>query len=162
MSKLILFDTHCHLADQDYHQDSLKKIISQARDNQTKFILNVGYDELTNHKLVEQIKDDDYLFGALGIHPNNARELTNESLNWIEQQIKTNPKIVSIGEIGLDYYREYSSREEQFFCFKSQLQLAKKYQLPVLLHLRDSFDDAYNILKELEVNQGILHCFTGD
>ena len=87
-------------------------------------------------------------------------DLNEENLKWIEDQL-ANKKIIAIGEIGLDYYRTFTPQETQKYWFKKQLELAKKYDLPVLLHIREAFTDVYEMVKEAGNNKGILHCFTG-
>jgi TatD DNase family protein len=163
MDNLLIFDTHCHLADKKYSEQNknTKEIIQEAERAGVKYILNVGYDKESNQKVIGQLKEFNNLFGALGLHPNSNEDLKEESLKWIEQQL-TNKKIVAIGEIGLDYYRTFTEIEKQKYWFKQQLELAKKYDLPVLLHIREAFADAYEIVKESGIKRGILHCFTGD
>lgn len=97
----------------------------------------------------------------MGLHPNSDEDLTLENLQWIEKQL-SNKKIIAIGEIGLDYHRDFTLKEKQKIWFKKQLKLAKRYNLPVLLHIREAFDDSYRVLKELGIKKGILHCFTGN
>lgn len=161
MNKPLIFDTHCHLADEEYQSQNIKSIIQTAEQDGVRFILNVGESKKSNQKVIEQLAEFPNLFAALGLHPNSNEDLTEENLNWIENQL-TNKKIIAIGEIGLDYYRTFTSIEKQKIWFKKQLELAKKYDLPVLLHLREAFEDAYKIVKELEINKGVLHCFTGN
>ncbi|RHZ36355.1 TatD family hydrolase [endosymbiont GvMRE of Glomus versiforme] len=172
---VIIFDTHCHLADKEYQNYNVSKIISEAEKAGVKYILNTGQDMLTNKLLLVQLKEFSNLFGALGLHPNSKEDLKEENFQWIEKQL-TNKKIIAIGEIGLDYYRAFTPQETQKYWFKKQLELAKKYNLPVLLHIRgeetkkdeedkdkfiEAFNDAYEIVKEVGIEKGILHCFTG-
>ena len=161
MNKLLIFDTHCHLADESYDNYDINQIIQEAQEKGVKFILNVGESKKTNQKIIRQLENYPNLFAALGLHPNSDEDLEEENLKWIERQLN-NKKIVAIGEIGLDYYRTFTSIEKQKHWFKKQLELAKKYDLPVLLHIREAFEDAYKIVKELEINKGVLHCFTGN
>src|SRR6266480_3836684 len=102
---MFIFDTHCHLADQKYQEQSknTKEIILEAEKAGVKCILNVGQDMPTNQLLLKQLKDFSNLFGALGLHPNSEEDLKEENLKWIEQQL-TNKRIIAIGEIGLDYH----------------------------------------------------------
>ncbi|RHZ36784.1 TatD family hydrolase [endosymbiont GvMRE of Glomus versiforme] len=167
---VIIFDTHCHLADKGYKNHNASKIISEAEKVGVKYILNVGQDMPTNQLLLTQLKEFSNLYGALGLHPNSKEDLKEENFQWIENQL-TNKKIIAIGEIGLDYYRTFTPQETQKYWFKKQLELAKKHNLPVLLHIRGKDDkkefikafwDAYEIVKEVEIKKGILHCFTGD
>jgi TatD DNase family protein len=98
----------------------------------------------------------------LGLHPNSNEDLNEENFQWIETQLLNNKKIIAVGEIGLDYYRTFTEVTRQKYWLKRQLELAKKYNLPVLLHIREAFTDAYEIVKEVGTNKGILHCFTGN
>lgn len=175
MKKLMnyhIFDTHCHLADEKYQKQNknTNKIIQEARKVGVKNILNMGQDNSTNHLLIKQLTEFPDLFGALGLHPNSNKDLTEENLQWIENQL-VNKQIIAIGEIGLDYYREFTPKKTQKYWFEKQLELAKKHNLPVCLHIRgeesetkfiDAFADAYEIVKKVGINKGILHCFTGN
>ena len=172
MNKLTIFDTHCHLADQKFQEQnkSTEEIIQEAEKVGVKYILNTGQDMPTNRLLIKQLNDfPNNLFGALGLHPNSNEDLKEENLKWIEQQL-TNKRIIAIGEIGLDYYRIFTDIETQKYWFTKQLELAKKYDLPVLLHIRgeeaekkfmEAFNDAYQIVEKSGIKKGILHCFTG-
>jgi len=171
MDKITIFDTHCHLADKKYQEQNknTEEIIQEAEKFGVKYILNTGQDMPTNQLLLKQLKDFPNLFGSLGLHPNSEEDLKEENLKWIEQQL-TNQRIIAIGEIGLDYYRTFTEIEKQKYWFKKQLELAKKYNLPVLLHIRgeeneekftEVFNDAYEMSKKVGISKGILHCFTG-
>ncbi|CAG8809944.1 33526_t:CDS:2, partial [Racocetra persica] len=131
MNNLSIFDTHCHLVDKEYYQQNLntKQIIQAAAAAGVKYILNVGYDKESNQKVIEQLKE------------------------FPKKQL-TNQKIIAIGEIGLDYYRTFTDIDKQKYWFKRQLELAKKYDLPVLLHIREAFANAYEIVKESEIKKG--------
>lgn len=172
MNNLPIFDTHCHLADKKYREQSksTKEIIQEAEKFGVKYILNTGQDMLTNRLLLKQLEEFPNLFGALGLHPNSNEDLKEENLKWIEQKLLTNKRIIAIGEIGLDYYRTFTEIEKQKYWFKKQLDLAQKYNLPVLLHIRgkedenkfiEVFNDAYEIVKQTGVKKGVLHCFAG-
>ena len=172
MNKLVIFDTHCHLADEKYLEQSknTEEIIQEAKKVGVKYILNMGQDTHTNHLLIKQLDEFPDLYGALGLHPNSNEDLSKENFQWIEKQL-TNKKIIAIGEIGLDYYRTFTSIDKQKYWFKRQLELAKKYNLPVCLHIRgeeeenkfiNAFADAYEIVKEVGIKKGVLHCFAGN
>ncbi|WNE41363.1 MAG: putative metal-dependent hydrolase YcfH [Mycoplasmataceae bacterium] len=159
---LSFFDTHCHLSSEDYDDFQVNSIIDDAKKNNVKHIINVGYDMFTNNRLILQSKNnEDFLFSAIGIHPNSDDDLNEDNLVWIEDKI-VNEKIFAIGEIGLDYYRNKTPIEKQKFFFEKQLILAKKYNLPVLIHVRDAFEDTYEIIKSVGISKGVIHCFTGD
>ncbi|CAJ0747108.1 20031_t:CDS:2 [Entrophospora sp. SA101] len=132
---------------------NISEIIREAEKAGVKHILNTGQDMPTNRLLLTQLKNFPNLFGALGLHPNKTQ--------------LTNKKIIAIGEIGLDYYRTFTDIAKQKTWFEKQLELAKKYNLPVLLHIRshstfEAFADAYEIVKKAGIKKGVLHCFTGN
>lgn len=158
---MLIFDTHCHLADEKYEKESKEEIIKRAKKKGIKYILNVGEGIKTNEIILKQIKKYDCLFGAFGIHPNNNEDLNENNLRWIEENIK-NDKIIAVGEIGLDYYRKFTDKEKQKIWFEKQLLLAKKFNLPVLLHIRNAFEDSYKIIEKNSIKKGLLHCFTGN
>ncbi|WNE40282.1 MAG: putative metal-dependent hydrolase YjjV [Mycoplasmataceae bacterium] len=169
MNKILIFDTHCHLADEKYNEQKklTKEIIQDAQELGIEHILNMGQDFSTNHLLMKQLDEFPSLYGALGLHPNSNEDLNEENLQWIEKQL-SNKKIIAIGEIGLDYYQTFTEIEKQKYWLKKQLELAKKCDLPVCLHIRsneeknNAFDDVYEILQEMGVKKGVLHCFTGN
>lgn len=169
MSKVFIFDTHCHLADEKYSEQkrTTEEIIQDAQELGIRSILNMGQDSPTNHLLMKQLDEFPSLYGALGLHPNSNEDLNEENLQWIEKQL-SNKKIIAIGEIGLDYYQTFTDFVKQKHWFKKQLELAKKYDLPVCLHVRseegenNAFNDAYEIVKEVGIKKGVLHCFAGN
>ena len=101
-------------------------------------------------------------YTTVGFHPHNAKDFTHEKINLIMEYSK-NKKILAIGECGLDYYREYSTQQEQLFCFEEQLKIAKSTGLPIFLHERKAHDDFVIMLKKyiLEIEKSVIHCFTG-
>lgn len=102
------------------------------------------------------------LWSTLGVHPHNANELTDEILARYKQLVKSESKIVALGEMGLDYFRNFQPKEIQQKAFKAQLILAKELDLAVVVHVRDAWDDALRILAEIGNSKVVLHCFTGD
>lgn len=110
----------------------------------------------------ELTKKYDYIYGALGIHPENANEMNDNVLKEIKSYIKENSKIIAIGEIGLDYYwDENPSKEIQKEVFRKQLNLAKELGLPVVIHDRDAHQDTLEAMKEFPEVTGVVHCFSG-
>ncbi|MCX7795120.1 MAG: TatD family hydrolase [bacterium] len=151
----MFIDTHIHL---DEFKD-LEEVLDRARGVGVDGFICVGYDVQSSkfsYSLSIQYND---IYAILGIHPHSASEVTNEFLNWI-CNVKDNRKILGIGEIGLDYYRNLSPKEIQLEAFEKQLSLAQELKLPVSLHIRDGYKDAFNILKKYKVN-GVFHCYSG-
>lgn len=116
-----------------------------------------GCDDNTNLEVLELVKKYDNVYGTLGYHPEDIEKLTADSLKIIENNL-SNPKIVAIGEIGLDYYWTKENRDKQISIFEYQLKLAQKYNMPVVIHSRDSIQDVYDIVKKYNI-KGVIHCF---
>ena len=148
----MLIDTHCHLSNEDYEN------LNQVINNMDGIMIASGCDNKTNKEVLELIKKYPNVYGTLGIHPSEIDSITNDSLKNIEDNIN-NPKIVAIGEIGLDYYWVKDNKEKQKEIFIKQLELAKKYKKAVVIHTRESIGDAYNILKKYKL-KGTIHCFS--
>lgn len=159
--KYRIFDTHAHYDSEDYDIDR-DEIFKELKENGVIGILNCAssYDSV---KLTDELtKKYDFIYGALGVHPENADELTDERLEVIKEMIKANDKIVVVGEIGLDYYwEENPSREIQKNALRAQMNLAKELKMPVVIHDRDAHKDTLDILKEFPEVNGVVHCFSG-
>lgn len=165
-----IFDTHCHLMTGHYEEQDVTILLNEASvSGGIGTILNVGYDLNSSKKAVIQTYQAanetetiiPKIYAAVGIHPtevNNCDENTIQNLTYL---VKTGC-VIGIGEIGLDYFHNFTTREQQKEWFIKQLKLAKKFDLPVLLHIRDAFEDAYKIVKEQGITKGVLHCFTGN
>ena len=145
----MLIDTHCHL---DEYED-IDNII-----NFDGFMITSGCDRKSNKKVLELVKKYDNIYGTLGIHPECVDDVLDDDFKFIEDNI-ANKKIVGIGEIGLDYHYDDYDKEKQIIVFKKQLDIAAKYNLPVVVHSRDAIADTYNILKEYNI-KGCIHCFS--
>ena len=148
----MLIDTHCHLSYGDY--DNLEEIINEMNG----LMIANGCNDKTNKEVLELVKEHNNVYGALGIHPEELDGITKESFKIIEENI-TNPKIVAIGEIGLDYYWTKETRERQKEIFEYQVKLAHKYNKPIIVHSREAIQDTYDILKKYKV-KGTIHCFS--
>jgi len=149
-------DTHCHVLSMEY--DDILPIINNLKQNNIKRIIVNGYDYKSNLEVLDLIERYENVYGALGVHPNNLFDGIKSSLELIEKNIN-HPKIVAIGEIGLDYHYE-NNRAEQIKNLSEFLNLAKKYHKPVIIHNRDSIADLLSILKKYQL-KGIIHCFSG-
>lgn len=153
----MLTDTHCHLYDVYY--DNIEDIINESiKNNVTRFINN-GCDDETNKEVIKSLELYDLMYGAIGIHPENALKYNDEDLEYIESNLN-NKKIVAIGEIGLDYHYTKDNKKEQIELLRKQLEIAEKHKLPVIVHSREATLDTINILKEYKVT-GVIHSFSG-
>ncbi len=147
----MLIDTHCHLSLDDY--ENIDEIIK----NMDVIMITSGFNDKTNLEVLRLISKYDNVYGTLGIHPENISDITNDSFKIIEDNLY-NPKIVAVGEIGLDYYWVKDNKEEQKLLFKKQLDIATKYNKPIVVHSRDSIQDVYDILSQYKL-KGTIHCF---
>ncbi|APT44595.1 TatD family hydrolase [Bacillus safensis] len=157
----MLFDTHAHLNAEQYNED-LEQVIERAKSERVEKIVVVGFDRPTITRAMELIEEYDFIYAAIGWHPVDAIDMTDEDLAWIKD-LSQHEKVVAIGEMGLDYYWDKSPKDVQKEVFRRQIALAKEVKLPIVIHNRDATEDVVTILKEegaAEVG-GIMHCFTG-
>ncbi len=157
----MLFDTHVHL-NADQFSDDLNEVIDRAKMEGVQYMVVVGFDRPTIIKAMELIEEYDFIYASIGWHPVDAIDMRDEDLDWIEELAK-HPKVVAIGEMGLDYYWDKSPKEVQQEVFRKQIQLAKKLKLPIVIHNREATADIVTILKEENAAEvgGIMHCFSG-
>lgn len=155
-----LFDTHAHLNALQYKED-LEEVIERAKHEHVETIVVVGFDEETITKAIELAETYSFIYAAVGWHPVDAIDFTDEHLQWLEK-LSHHPKVVAIGEMGLDYYWDKSPKEVQKEVFRKQIQLAKKVKLPIIIHNRDATQDVVDILAEEDAKDvgGIMHCFS--
>ena len=114
-------------------------------------------DIMLSTKFVEKYKN---LYACIGYHPEVSNKIVEKDYETLEEMVKNNPKIVAIGEIGLDYYWNKDNKGKQREVFCKQLEIAEKLKLPVVIHSRDSINETYEILKKYKVS-GVIHCFSG-
>ncbi|MFW5713861.1 MAG: TatD family hydrolase [Brevefilum sp.] len=165
-------DTHCHL-DFDRFQKDREQVIKKAKKAGLVWILNPGIDRETNRAAIELTQSyPEFISAAVGFHPNLGKPWTQELLTELRKQAQ-HENVVAIGEIGLDYYRQYTSIPQQQRMFKDQLALAAELSLPVIIHNRDSTQDLMHILSDwhkelrqsghpLAERPGVLHSYSAD
>lgn len=154
-------DTHVHLND-DQFKDDLQEVIDRALAEKVTTMVVVGFDRPTITRAMALAEQYDFIYAVIGWHPVDAIDCTEEDLLWIEE-LAANDKVVGIGETGLDYHWDKSPKDIQQKVFRKQIQLAKKLQLPIIIHNREATGDVVQILKEEEAytTGGIMHCFSG-
>ena len=148
----MLIDTHCHLSYEDY--DNFEEILN----NKDCIMIASGCNDKTNKEVLDLVNKYDNVYGTLGIHPEEVDNVTSDSFKFIEENL-SNPKIVAIGEIGLDYYWVSGNKEKQKELFINQLEIATKYNKPIVVHSREAIQDTYDILKNYNL-KGSIHCFS--
>jgi len=157
----MIIDTHCHLDFPEFDCDR-REVIERAKNFGVNYIINVSSSIDGCFKTLELIDSYRNVFGTLGIHPHYADDIDNKCFDKIKDALSLkNKKIVAIGEIGLDYYKNFSSKEGQKKLFRNFLDMAKEFDLPIMVHSRDAFEDTLNILKEKEIKNAVFHCFSG-
>ncbi len=165
-NKLKIFDTHAHYNDKVYEND-LDEVLNNCFENGVDKIVNVGYDIESSRISIGLAKRYKQVYASIGIHPYDAKQNLEKDIvkidNILSKGIEKN-KIVAIGEIGLDYHYDNIDKTCQKNYFLKQLELAKKYNLPAIIHSRDANQEMYNIIKEEKDMNGklLFHCFDPD
>lgn len=158
----MLFDTHCHLNDKALI-DSVDDVIQDAKNAGVGYFLVPGWDLESSKIAVKLANSYDFIYAAVGLHPENIDGVTDDELDEI-LNLSKNKKVVAIGEIGLDYHWEKDEKihEKQKEFFVKQIQYANEHNLPVIVHNRDAFNDCISILKQHKpLNSGVMHCYSG-
>jgi len=156
----MLVDTHAHLQWASFDKDR-EEVISRAREVRVDCIVNIGFDVVGSRKGVELADKHDGLYATVGIHPHNASQFDQNVLDEL-RKLSEHPKVVAIGEIGLDYYRNLSRRKAQRKAFEAQLSLAEELELPVVIHDREAHKDILEILANFRRGTNcVMHCFSG-
>ena len=159
---MFLTDTHTHLYLEEFNDDR-KEMIERALELDVKAMLLPNIDSSSTDDMMQLCKQfPDNCFPTMGLHPTSVKENYKEELDQVEQWL-VKEKFYAIGETGIDLYWDKTFREEQEVAFSQQIELAKKYQLPIVIHMRDSFDEVYKIVRKYASPElfGVFHCFTG-
>jgi len=156
-------DTHCHLDDERYRGEGPRDlggtlgVLESARQSQVSRFITVGCDAASSQVAIECARAHDDVWASVGLHPHDAVHGVDTIVDLI-----ASPRVVAIGEAGLDYYYEHSHRTDQREAFAAQIQLAHQHDLPLIIHTRDAWDDTFDVLlAEGAPKQTIFHCFTG-
>ena len=157
-----LFDTHAHLDFPEYQAD-FPEVLQRAEASGVAYILNVGTDVISSRKSVRLAREHKSIYASVGIHPSDLGSFTDQELKAL-RMLSAEEKVVALGEMGLDYYRDRFPREKQREAFRKQLVLAGQLGLPVVIHNRDAHEDVLKIIQEEKVREigGIMHCFSGN
>lgn len=156
----MIFDTHAHYDDEAFDEDR-EDLLGSLQSHGIEAVTNVGASIKTSKNTLELTEKYPYVYGAIGVHPNETAELDEDKLNWLKEN-SMRKKIVAIGEIGLDYYWEEPDHDTQKTWFIKQLNLAREVKLPVIIHSRDAAKDTLDIMKAEKAEDigGVIHCFS--
>lgn len=167
--EISLVDSHCHLNMLDWEVNK-NDLLKQAQYQHVKHMLTVNVNPLEMNQLLDIAKDQSSIFCSVGLHPNNTDDYKTslDSGSWLEnlkQRLSNfldSPKVIALGETGLDYYYERSLRQDQMESFQIHLDLSVEKDIPVIIHTRDADDDTIRIVKEFPQSKGVFHCFSGE
>ncbi|MDD5680102.1 MAG: TatD family hydrolase [Candidatus Omnitrophica bacterium] len=159
---MMLIDTHCHLDFKDFDKDR-DDVVKRARAAGVKYIINVGSSIEGSERSLALSKEYDGVFASIGVHPHEAGSVTENTILRMRDMAK-DKKVVAIGEVGLDYYRNNSPQDAQQASFRKFIKLASELHLPLIIHNREASADTIAILKEESGGgvKGVMHCFSGD
>lgn len=157
----MFIDTHVHLNAEQYDED-LQEVIDRALAAKVEKMVVVGFDRKTIEKAMKLADEYEFIYAVIGWHPVDAIDCQDEDLLWIEE-LARHPKVVGIGETGLDYHWDKSPKDIQQELFRKQIHLAQKLKLPIIIHNREATGDIVRILREENAASvgGIMHCFSG-
>ena len=156
----MLFDTHAHLDDRAFDADRAE-LLRRLPEQGISLLMNPGCSLESSRRASELAREYDWIYAAVGSHPDAAQEVDDRVLENYRQLCRENPKIRAIGEIGLDYHYEDVPRQVQQRAFRAQMALARELELPVIIHMRDAHDDGMAIVSEFPELSGVFHCFSG-
>ena len=158
----MLIDSHCHLEMPDFQRD-LEQVLQRAKDAGVGYIFTIGTEEKDWRKAVEIAEAQASVYAILGIHPHNAKEIGDQTYATL-RALCTHRKVKACGEMGLDFFRNFSPRDVQLRRFREQINLAKEMGLPIVVHDREAHRETLEVLKSEDAATcgGIVHCFSGD
>ena len=156
----MLFDTHAHMDDRAFDNDR-EELLRSLPEQGLTLVMNPGCSLGSSRNASKLAQEYDYIYAAVGSHPDAADEVSEEVLDEYRKLCKLNPKIKAIGEIGLDYHYEDIPRDIQLQAFRAQMALAKELHLPAIVHERDAHEDGMAVVREFPEVTGVFHCYSG-
>ncbi len=152
-----IFETHAHLDFSNFNKDR-EDLIRKCFQSGIEYIINIGIDETTSRAGIELAGQYERIYATVGFHPHDADKFEEKLLRSLIME----PKVVGIGEIGLDYYRNYSPPDLQKKVFQHQVEIAVELDYPIVIHDREAHEDCWDILKDYNPHKVVFHCFSGD
>ena len=152
-----IFETHTHLDSQHFDKDR-EQLIKKCFKSGIEYMINISVDEKTCNASIKLAEKYNQIFAAVGFHPHDA---TDFNADFIRKKAQ-HPKVIAIGEIGLDYYRNLSPKNVQKKVFEQQIKIALELDMPIIVHDRDAHEDCYEILAINNAKNVVFHCFSGD
>ena len=156
----MLFDTHAHMDDRRFDEDR-DAVLQGLAERGVALVMNPGCSLESSRNAVALAEKYDFVYAAVGSHPDVADEVNEETLSAYRELCKLNSKVKAIGEIGLDYHYEDIPREIQLKAFRAQMELAREVNLPVIVHERDAHEDGMQVVRDFPDVTGVFHCYSG-
>ena len=156
----MLFDTHAHMDDRAFDEDR-EELLASLPGAGLALVMNPGCSLTSSYNAVKLANAYDYIYAAVGSHPDVADEVNEDVLEQYRTLVRENPKVKAIGEIGLDYHYEDIPREIQLKAFRMQMELARELNLPAIVHEREAHDDGMKVVHEFPEVTGVFHCYSG-
>ncbi len=161
----MIIDTHAHI-DMDAFDDDRSEVIQRAKNTGIDYILNVGCDIESSLRSIELTERYDFIYGTAGIHPHDVKKIDYQTYDQLKELL-AHPKMIALGEIGLDFFKNYSPPDQQKEHLRKQVELSRELQKPIIIHCRDANEDTIAILsdyfpKNPSARSGIFHCFSGN
>ncbi len=154
-----LYDTHAHLDDSMFDKDR-DEVIKKIKESGVGLVNNIAADISSSYAAISLAEKYDFIYATVGVHPSDVLSMTEDDIETL-RKLSKHPKVVAIGEIGLDYHYDDADPDLQKHWFRAQLDLAKELDMPVVIHDRDSKGECLSILKEKKITKGVVHCFSG-
>ena len=157
---MMIFDTHAHYDDEQFDEDR-EELLNSMHTHGVEAVTNIGSSLAASRRTIGLTEQYPLVYGAIGVHPNEVGELEEDGIAWLKEMCAL-PKIVAVGEIGLDYYWDEPGHDIQKKWFERQLELAREVKLPVVIHSRDAAKDTLDMMKALHAEKigGVIHCFS--
>lgn len=153
------FESHAHYDDSRFDKDR-DELLSSFPEFGIDYVVNAGIDLYSSEYGLALADRYDFFYAAVGYHPHEVKHLTEEKFEELKE-LASHPKVVAVGEIGLDFYYDNSPREKQRYWFKRQLDWAAEIGLPVIIHSREAAQECFNMIKSSDVRRGVIHCYSG-
>lgn len=156
----MIFDTHVHYDDEQFDKDR-EELLKSLPENGIEYVVNVGASIESTKKTLELTQNYNFIYGAVGVHPSETGELNEDNFRWLKDAARS-PKIVAIGEIGLDYYWKEPEIHVQKKWFQRQMELARELKLPMVIHSRDASRDTLEMMEDAKAGDmgGVIHCYS--
>lgn len=155
-------DTHAHYDDKKFDTDR-SQVLKRIREAGVEAVVNCACDPKSCRSTLRLMKEQDFIYGALGYHPHDVAKLDEDAVDVLYDALSASEKVIAVGEIGLDYHYDFSPRDIQQEWFIEQIELAKELELPIIVHSREAVEDTYKLLKEGQAYRvgGVIHAFSG-